>query len=35
MQRHQLTPFLPHKEHISGFVYDVTDGLLHWVEPSA
>lgn len=35
MQRLQLTPFLPRKEHISGFVYDVTDGLLHPVEPSA
>lgn len=29
IQRLLLTPFLPHKDHISGFVYDVTDGLLH------
>lgn len=32
IQRLQLTPFLPHKDHISGFVYDVTDGLLHPVD---
>lgn len=32
IQRLLLTPFLPHKEHISGFVYDVTDGLLHPVD---
>ncbi len=31
MQRLAMTPFLPHKEHIRGFVYDVTDGLLHEV----
>jgi carbonic anhydrase len=24
-----MTPFIAHKEHIRGFVYDVTDGLLH------
>lgn len=29
IQRLYMTPFLPHKEHIRGFVYDVTDGLLH------
>jgi 2-phosphoglycerate kinase len=26
-----LSPFLPHKEHIAGFVYDVSDGMLHAV----
>lgn len=31
IQRLYMTPFLPHKEHIRGFVYDVTDGLLHEV----
>lgn len=31
IQRLMMTPFVPHKEHISGFVYDVTDGLLHEV----
>lgn len=31
IQRLLLTPFLPRKDHISGFVYDVTDGLLHSV----
>lgn len=33
IQRLHLTPFIPHKDSISGFVYDVTDGLLHRVEP--
>jgi len=33
IQRLHLTPFIPHKESIAGFVYDVTDGLLHRVEP--
>jgi hypothetical protein len=28
-----LTPFIPFKDSIAGFVYDVTDGLLHRVEP--
>lgn len=32
MQRLAQTPFIPYKEHISGFVYDVTDGLLHPVD---
>lgn len=32
MQRLRATPFIRHKEHIAGFVYDVTDGLLHPVE---
>jgi carbonic anhydrase len=31
IQRLLMTPFIPHKHHISGFVYDVTDGLLHEV----
>ena len=31
IQRLHLTPFIPHKQAISGFVYDVTDGLLHEV----
>ncbi len=34
IQRLQMTPFIQHKDHISGFVYDVTDGLLHEVELS-
>jgi carbonic anhydrase len=32
IQRLQMTPFIAHKDHISGFVYDVTDGLLHAVD---
>jgi carbonic anhydrase len=32
MRRLQLTPFLPHKDHIRGFVYDVDTGLLDEVE---
>ena len=35
MQRLTMTPFIPHKEHIRGFVYDVTTGLLEEVEKSA
>lgn len=31
IQRLYMTPFVPHKDHIRGFVYDVTDGLLHEV----
>jgi carbonic anhydrase len=31
IQRLYMTPFLPHKEHIRGFVYDVTDGHLREV----
>ena len=34
MLRLQLTPFVPHKDDIRGFVYDVTDGLLHEVTVS-
>ena len=33
IQRLLITPFIPHKEHIRGFVYDVDDGRLHEVEP--
>lgn len=32
IQRLVMTPFIKHKDDISGFVYDVTDGLLHGVE---
>lgn len=32
IQRLLQTPFLPYKDNISGFVYDVTDGLLHTVD---
>lgn len=28
MKRLELSPFIIHKDHIRGFVYDVTDGLL-------
>ena len=35
IKRLQMSPFLPHKDHISGFVYDVADGLLHKVEAPA
>lgn len=31
IQRLMMTPFIGFKEHISGFVYDVTDGKLHEV----
>jgi carbonic anhydrase len=33
IQRLKMTPFIPHKDSIAGFVYDVTDGLLHEVQP--
>ncbi len=33
IQRLRMTPFIPHKDSIAGFVYDVTDGLLHEVRP--
>lgn len=33
IRRLEMTPFIPHKDHISGFVYDVTDGRLHQVGP--
>ncbi len=31
MQRLRMSPFITYKEHIRGFVYDVTDGLIHEV----
>jgi carbonic anhydrase len=31
IRRLQMTPFITHKEHIRGFVYDVTNGLLREV----
>jgi len=34
IQRLYMTPFVPHKESIRGFVYDVTSGRLHEVELS-
>ncbi len=34
MNRLKLSPFVLHKEHISGFVYDVVTGELHPVEPA-
>ena len=34
IQRLYMTPFIPHKIHIRGFVYDVTDGLLHEIRLS-
>lgn len=33
MNRLQHTPFVRHKDHIRGFVYDVADGRLHEVLP--
>ena len=32
MQRIHHSPFVPHKDFVRGFVYDVTDGLLHEVD---
>ena len=32
IQRLYMTPFLPHKEHVRGFVYDPDTGLLFEVE---
>jgi carbonic anhydrase len=32
MRRIAMTPFIPHKDHVRGFVYDVDTGLLHDVE---
>jgi len=33
MNRLRHSPFVQHKDHIRGFVYDVHDGRLHEVEP--
>jgi len=35
MKRLYLTPFLPHKDHIRGFVFDVDSGKLHEVAPES
>jgi carbonic anhydrase len=35
MRRLQLSPFIPHKDHIRGFVYDVLTGVLHEVAESS
>jgi carbonic anhydrase len=32
MERLRLTPFVPHKDHVRGFVYDVDTGRLNEVE---
>ena len=32
IQRVLMTPFIPHKEHVRGFVYDVKTGQLHEVK---
>ncbi len=34
MARLQITPFLPHKDHVRGFVYDVETGRLNEVDAS-
>lgn len=34
IQRLHHNPFVLHKDFVRGFVYDVTDGLLHEVEPA-
>ena len=34
MVRIAMTPFIPHKDQVRGFVYDVRDGLLKEVEPA-
>jgi len=34
MRRLEMTPFIPFKEHVRGFVYDVGTGLLHEVHPN-
>ncbi len=34
MQRLQLSPFVRHKDHIRGFVYSVTTGILDEVQPT-
>lgn len=33
MRRLSTTPFVPHKDHVRGFVYDVATGRLHEVQP--
>ena len=33
IRRIAMTPFIPHKEHVRGFVYDVDTGVLNEVHP--
>ncbi len=33
MKRLEMTPFVPHKDHVRGFVYDVTTGRIEEVHP--
>ncbi len=35
VKRLEATPFVPHKDHIRGFVYDVADGRLNEVTSDA
>ncbi|MCL4158486.1 UNVERIFIED_CONTAM: hypothetical protein GTU68_028064 [Idotea baltica] len=35
MQRLETTPFIPHKDNIRGFVFDVADGKLNEVSPNS
>jgi carbonic anhydrase len=35
MRRLRMTPFVPHKDHLRGFVYDVDTGRLHEVDADA
>ncbi|MBN4047557.1 carbonic anhydrase [Acidimicrobiaceae bacterium AH-315-P05] len=35
MRRIMMTPFIPYKDHVRGFVYDVQDGLLKEVDLTA
>lgn len=32
MRRLDMTPFVPHKDHVRGFVYDVDNGILNEVQ---
>lgn len=34
MRRLEMTPFVPHRDHVRGFVYDVDTGLLDEVDAS-
>jgi carbonic anhydrase len=33
IRRIQMSPFVPHKDNVRGFVYDVDTGELHEVQP--
>jgi carbonic anhydrase len=35
MKRLEMTPFVMHKDHVRGFVYDVSSGLIEEVHPEA